>query len=72
MYTIALANISILFGYYTRFVIGLVKNINWTRFLSLYWDNLLPKLKSLKDLRKHSLTTGFQKAIKKEYNNIKY
>jgi hypothetical protein len=61
----------ILSSYYTRFAIGLVKNINQTRSLSLYWDNLLPKLKNLKELRKHPLTTSFQKAIEKEYNNLK-
>ena len=71
VYTTALANISILFGYYAGFTIKLVKDINQTRSLFLYWDNLLPKLKNLKDLKKHFLTTGFQKAIKKEYNDLK-
>ena len=35
-YAIALANLSILFGYYTGFAIGLVKDIDQTRSLSLY------------------------------------
>ena len=59
-------------GYYAGFAIGLIKDISRTRSLSLYQDNLLPKLKNLKDLKKYSLTAGFQIAIKKEYNNLKY
>jgi hypothetical protein len=39
--------------------------------LFLYWDNLLPELKNLKDLRKYPLTISFQKAIEKEYNDLK-
>ena len=60
-YTIALANLSILYSYYAGFAIGLVKDIGQTRSisLSLYRDNLPPKLKNLKDLRKYLLTTGF-------------
>jgi hypothetical protein len=61
----------ILSSYYTGFAIGLVKNINQTRSSSLYQDNLLPKPKNLKELRKYPLTAGFQKAIKKEYNDLK-
>jgi hypothetical protein len=70
---IALANLSTLFGYYAGFAIGLVKDIDRTRSLSssLYRDNLPPKLKNLKELRKYLLTTGFQKAMEKEYNNLK-
>ena len=71
--TLALANLSTLFSYYAGFATGLVKDISRTRFLSLslYWDNLPPKLKNLKELRKHPLTTSFKKAIEKEYNNLK-
>ena len=58
-HTATLANLSTLSGYYAGFTIGLVKDINQTRSLSLYWDNLPPKLKNLKDLRKHLVTTGF-------------
>jgi hypothetical protein len=58
-YTAALTNLSTLSGYYAGFATGLVKDINQTRSLSLYWDNLPPKLKNLKELRKHPLTTGF-------------
>jgi hypothetical protein len=61
----------ILSSYYTGFAIGLVKDINQTKSSSLYQDNLPPKLKNLKELKKHPLTTNFQKAIKKEYNNLK-
>ena len=71
MYAAVLANLPILSSYYAGFIIGLVKDINWTRSLSLYWDNLLLKLKNLKDLKKYFLTVGFQKAIEKEYNNLK-
>jgi len=69
----ALANLSTLFGYYAGFAIGLVKDISRTRSLSssLHRDNLPPKPKNLKELRKHPLTTGFQKAIEKEYNDLK-
>jgi hypothetical protein len=72
-HAIALANLSTLFGYYTGFTIGLVKDIDRTRSLSssLYRDNLPPKPKNLKELRKHLLTTGFQKAMEKEYNDLK-
>ena len=66
-----LANLPILSGYYAGFATGLVKDINQTRSSSLHWDNLLLKLKNLKDLKKHFLTAGFQKAIKKEYNDLK-
>jgi hypothetical protein len=59
-------------GHYTGFAIELVKDINWTRSLSLYWDNLLLELKNLKDLRKYFLITNFEKAIEKEYKNLKY
>jgi len=57
----ALANLLTLFGYYAGFAIGLVKDISQTRSssLSLYQDNLPFKLKNLKELRKHLLTTGF-------------
>ena len=72
MYIAVLANLPILSSYYTRFVIGLIKDINQTRSLSLYWDNLLLKLKNLKNLKKYFLITSFQKAIKKEYNDLKY
>jgi len=67
----ALANLYTLSGYYAGFATGLVKDINRTRSLSLHRDNLPPKPKNLKDLRKHPLTTGFQKAIEKEYNDLK-
>ena len=59
-------------GYYARFAIGLIKDINYIRSSSLYWDNLLLELKNLKNLKKYSLTASFQKAIEKEYNNLKY
>jgi hypothetical protein len=61
VYAVALANLSTLFGYYAGFAIGLVKDISQTRSLSssLYRDNLPPKLKNLKELRKYLLTTGF-------------
>ena len=59
MYITALANLPILSGYYAGFATGLVKDVNWTRSLSLYRDNLPLKLKNLKDLRKHPLTAGF-------------
>ena len=59
MYIIALANIFTLFGYYAKFTIGLIKDVNQTKSLSLYWDNLLLKLKNLKDLKKHLLTISF-------------
>jgi hypothetical protein len=72
VYIIVLANLPTLSGYYARFAIGLVKDINWTRSSFLYWDNLLLKLKNLKDLKKYFLTASFQKAIEKEYNNLKY
>ena len=72
MYAAVLANLPILSGYYAGFITGLVKDINWTRSLSLYWDNFLLELKNLKNLRKYFLTVGFQKAIEKEYNNLKY
>ena len=36
VYTAVLANLPILSGYYAGFIIGLVKDINWTRSLSLY------------------------------------
>jgi len=55
----ALANLSTLFSYYARFTIGLVKDINRTKSSSLHQDNLPPKLKNLKELRKYLLTTGF-------------
>jgi hypothetical protein len=58
-------------GYYAGFATGLVKDINRTRSSSLYRDNLSPEPKNLKDLRKHPLTAGFQKAMEKEYNNLK-
>ena len=72
MYIVVLANLPTLSGYYVAFATGLVKDINWTRTLSLYWDNFLPELKNLKNLKKYPLTASFQKAIKKEYNNLKY
>ena len=59
MYVTALANLSTLNGYYASFAIGLVKDINRARSLSLYQDNLPPKPKNLRDLRKHPLTIGF-------------
>ena len=59
MYIIVLANLSTLNGYYASFTIGLVKDINRARSLSLYRDNLPPKPKNLRDLRKHPLTTSF-------------
>ena len=71
MHTVALASIFTLFDYYTRFALRLVKDINRTRFLFLYWGKFLPKLNNLKDLRKYFLTAGFEKAIKKEYNDLK-
>ena len=71
VYAIALANLPILSSYYAGFTIGLVKDINWTKSLSLYQDNLLLELKNLKNLRRYSLITGFQIAIEKEYNNLK-
>ena len=71
MHAVVLANLPILSGYYAGFAIGLVKVINWTKSSSLYWDNLLLKLKNLKDLKKYPLTAGFQKAMEKEYNNLK-
>lgn len=55
----ALANLYTLSGYYAGFAIGLVKDIDRTRSSSLYRDNLPPKPKNLKDLRKHPLTTSF-------------
>jgi len=69
----ALANLSTLSSYYAGFATGLVKDIDQTRSLSssLHRDNLPPKPKNLKELRKHPLTTSFQKAIEKEYNNLK-
>jgi len=57
----ALANLLILFGYYIGFATGLVKDINQTRSLSLYRDNLPLEPKNLKNLRKYSLTAGFQR-----------
>ena len=71
VYTVVLANLPILSSYYAGFVIGLVKDINWTKSLSLYQDNLLLELKNLKNLRRYSLITGFQIAMEKEYNNLK-
>ena len=71
MHTVILANLPILSSYYAGFATGLVKDINWTESSSLHWDNLPPEPKNLKDLRKHPLTTGFQKAIEKEYNDLK-
>ena len=71
MYAAVLANLFILSSYYARFATGLVKDINQTRSLSLHWDNLPPKLKNLKELRKHLLTAGFQTAMEKEYTNLK-
>ena len=71
MYATVLINIFALFSYYAKFTIGLIKDINQTKSWSLYWDNLLPKLKNLKNLKKYFLITGFQMAIKKEYNNLK-
>ena len=71
MHTVILANLPILSSYYAGFATGLVKDINWTGSSSLYRDNLPLKPKNLKDLRKHPLTTGFQKAIEKEYNDLK-
>ena len=71
MYAAVLVNLSILSGYYAGFAIGLVKDINQARSLSLHQDNLPPKPKNLKELKKYPLTTGFLKAIEKEYNNLK-
>jgi hypothetical protein len=71
VHAVVLANLPTLSGYYAGFAIRLVKDINWTGSLSLYQDNLLLELKNLKDLRKHPLTTSFQKAMEKEYNNLK-
>jgi len=71
-HTAVLANLSTLSNYYAGFATGLVKDINQTRSLSLYQDNLLPEPKNLKELRKYPLTTGFQIAMKKEYNDLKY
>ena len=59
MHVTVLANLSTLSSYYARFVTGLVKDINQTRSLSLYWDNLPPKPKNLKELRKYPLTISF-------------
>jgi len=59
VYAAALANLSTLFGYYTSFAIRIVKDISQTRSLSLYWDNLPPKPRNLKELRKYPLTAGF-------------
>src|SRR6266567_8249929 len=61
-HTVVLANLSTLSGYYAGFAIGLVKDINQARSSSLYQDNLPPKPKNLKELRKHPLTTSFLKA----------
>ena len=58
-------------SYYAGFATGLVKDVNWTRSSSLYWDNLPLKPKNLKDLKKYFLTASFQKAIEKEYNDLK-
>ena len=59
VYAAVLANLPILSGYYAGFAIGLIKDINWTKSLSLYWDNFLLKLKNLKDLKKYLLTASF-------------
>ena len=59
MYAIALVNLSTLYSYYAGFTIGLVKDISQARSLSLYRDNLPPKPKNLRDLRKYPLTTSF-------------
>jgi hypothetical protein len=59
VYAAVLANLPILSSYYTGFATGLVKDINQTRSLSLYWDNLSPEPKNLKELRKHPLTASF-------------
>jgi hypothetical protein len=59
VYVIALANLSTLYSYYAGFAIGLVKDINRARSLSLYRDNLPPKPKNLRDLKKYPLTTSF-------------
>ena len=60
-YAAVLANLSTLSGYYAGFATGLVKDVSQARFSSssLYQDNLPPKLKNLKELRKHPLTTSF-------------
>ena len=70
-YIVVLANLPVLSSYYAGFAIGLIKDINQTRSLFLYWDNFLLELKNLKDLRKYSSTAGLQKAIEKEYNDLK-
>ena len=71
VYATVLANIFTLFSYYAGFAIGLVKDINRTKSSALYWDNILLELKNLKNLKKYLLTASFQKAIEKEYNNLK-
>ena len=54
MHTAALANLSIPFSYYAGFTTGLIKDINQTRSLSLHQDNLPPKPKNPKELKKVS------------------
>ena len=71
MHAAVLANLPTLSGYYAGFATGLVKDINQTRSSSLHRDNLPPEPRNLKELRKYPLTTGFQMAMEKEYNNLK-